>query len=164
MITNSRGEEIRWVKCNEPVSREIVQNVEEHFDVKFPELYVEIVQHYNGGVPRPNDFQVPTFYGTTTFSYLTPINDGVWPNGREYQGMIRSNDELRRFRPWPKNVFMFSDDGGELLICFDYRNVPPDKPDEPQIILIESNGTEHFVCNTFAELIASLHDAPDEVD
>ncbi|MDA7027418.1 SMI1/KNR4 family protein [Bacillus sp. CLL-7-23] len=137
---------ITWQQVQDPLNEQILSEVEESFGIKFPSDYKECVIRFNGGRPHPSVFNFKDG-GTGEFGYLLSFTEE--PNIKMVYGLIA--DYL------PKGVFPFATDFGGNKLCFDYRA----NKHSPSIVFYDHEQEEEdaieSICETFTELLDSLH-------
>ncbi|MED4401595.1 SMI1/KNR4 family protein [Metabacillus fastidiosus] len=140
---------VEWIEPDEPISDEVIQNVERYFEINFPQDYKECVKLFNGGYPEPDVFNIDED-NDVVFSCLLSFTN-------EEANILEVYDIVSEYLP--EGIFPFAKDPFGNLICFDYRQ---DK--ESPIIIFYDHETEDEenkflrICDTFTELIERLHE------
>ena len=51
---------ITWINANEnKITNNQIKQLEQYFNIKFPNDFIECVQKYDGGYPTPDTFNIP---------------------------------------------------------------------------------------------------------
>ena len=51
---------ITWINANEnKITNSQINQLEQYFNIKFPNDFIECVQKYDGGYPTPDTFNIP---------------------------------------------------------------------------------------------------------
>lgn len=172
---------IRW-RSGDKIHLDIIQNVERHWNIRFPKEYVNIVVENDGSRPQVKD------------------ENGEWKSGRidipklhtigfrfiSFQGSKYSKDPnvlftynaFKECLPQPKNIYPFAEDGGGNILLFDYRN----SSSNPEIVFLNHerayseedfneedlskksinqwlNENLYYVCDSFSELVNLIYAA-----
>lgn len=144
----------------EPVSDELIDQVEQQLGYKLPAAYLELMRDQNGGVPAKTVFPLS--------ESAAPDDDFVMIDG--ILGISRSKscsltgEAGSRFwvQEWEYPdigiYFGFCPSGGHEMICMDYRACGPDG--EPQIVYIdqEADFAEKVLAQNFELFIKGLVD------
>ncbi|PEI85225.1 SMI1/KNR4 family protein [Bacillus pseudomycoides] len=143
---------IKWERTHDPITEQIISEVEEKFNVIFPQDYKNCVMKYNGGHPVPNIFLFEDG-GEGVFDCLLSYTN-------EYISITVTYDIISPYIP--KGIIPFATDPFGNKICFDFRN---DKH-SPTIVFYDSDECDEqaieYICNTFTNLIDSLHFSENE--
>ncbi|MGC5326444.1 SMI1/KNR4 family protein [Brevibacillus sp. SYSU BS000544] len=159
---------VKWDSRINPPTITDIRNVEEFFDVKFPQDYILCVLENHGGKPYPNRLDIGS-NDATSFGELLTFD----PTSKIYipEKYNRISEEL------PDGIIPFANDPGGNYICFDYKN---GKQDEPIIVFwdhelsvseddlseeeLEEKSLEEYqreaivpICSTFTELLSKLY-------
>lgn len=138
---------ITWRRVHDPLNEQIISKVEQSFGIEFPLDYKKCIIKYNGGSPDPDAFKFKDD-GTGQFGYLLSFTRE--PNIEKVYGLIAED--------LPEKVIPFAIDFAGNKLCFDYRG----NKQSPSIVFYdhEEEGEDaiELICNTFTELLETLHD------
>ncbi|WP_340013870.1 SMI1/KNR4 family protein [Paenibacillus sp. FSL K6-1318] len=142
---------IIWKRTVGDISEDIINKVEKKYGIQFPDDYRECVKNYNGGHPVPNIFSYDDG-GEGVFDHLLSFTSE--PN------IVVVYEFISDFMP--KGIFPFGTDPFGNQLCFDYRK----SENSPSVVFLnnEEFGEDSIteVCNSFSELLETLHEASDE--
>lgn len=62
-------EKISWYRPHSEVEPKAIEEIEQHFGIKFPRDYVECARVNNGGQPEPDAFDYESYNGTETTGF-----------------------------------------------------------------------------------------------
>jgi cell wall assembly regulator SMI1 len=150
-------EMIEWDGVQTEADVNIIQQVEQHFNITFPTAFSEFLRKYHGAYSVNTDFsyedpELGTF--STDFSGVFSLNTG------DKNNFIRMNNLFRL--GVPENIILFAIDGGGNFLCFDFANSP-----EPSVVYWSrdtgSPNPFHFVANSFPEFLERLY-VPDDLE
>lgn len=149
---------------HEEISIDIVNELENTLEVKFPNLYINFIIRYNGADinARIFDYDDPNYEDGRNADALAFIKVEKIQHHIE---TIKSGEEP----DWPieyrfeDGLIPFGDNCGGDMICFDYRK---DKTtDNPPIVIWNHDmGLKHrvvFIAKNFEEFINMLHEPKD---
>ncbi|AMR88478.1 SMI1/KNR4 family protein [Bacillus thuringiensis] len=146
---------ITWINANEnKITNNQIKQLEQYFNIKFPNDFIECVQKYDGGYPTPDTFYIPNQDENSLNNLLTLDSNKKYPILETYNNM---KDRL------PGKIYPFARDPFGNLLCFDYRNTS----DSPSIVFWDHEEEDieeaiYPVCSTFTELLDSLYEFDDE--
>lgn len=134
---------VKWLYTEQQVERDIIQNVEQKFGVKFPSEYIDCVMNFNGGYPEPNMFNCDNGIQGVFNDLISFTNEDL--NISMFYDFL---DE-----PLTKGIVPFGRDPFGNLLGFDYRGLQSN----PTIVFFDQEESEIYpVCNTFGELLKGL--------
>ncbi|ENQ3104922.1 SMI1/KNR4 family protein, partial [Bacillus cereus] len=142
--------EITWLFTDKSVDEKTISKVEQSFGIKFPQDYKECVIKYNGGYPKPDNFD---------FS-----DEGEGEGGAVFNNLLSftgdfSIEAIYEFskESLQKGIIPFARDPFGNLICFDYRQ----SNNEPTVVFFDheeqGENSIELICNTFTELLNKLY-------
>ncbi|MCU5201634.1 MULTISPECIES: SMI1/KNR4 family protein [Bacillus cereus group] len=146
---------IVWIGVSkEEITDNEIKQVEQHFNIKLPNDFIECVKECDGGYPRPKVFDVPGQDENVFSDLLTFHIEDEYSIVKNYEDI---KDQL------VDNVYPFANDPFGNFLCFDYRN----NPTSPTIVFWDHEEEDmekaiYPVCSTFTELLDSLRDFEDE--
>ncbi|MGY1462023.1 SMI1/KNR4 family protein [Bacillus toyonensis] len=146
---------VTWIGVNKKeITDENIQRVERYFNIKFPMNFIQCVNKYDGGYPRPKIFDVPG-QDENVFSKLLTFDF------ESSNSIIKVYEDIKD--QLPDNIYPFGKDSFGNHLCFDYRS----NPVSPTIVFWDHEEDEienaiYPVCSTFTELLDSLRDFEDE--
>ncbi|GAB6742401.1 SMI1/KNR4 family protein [Bacillus cereus] len=146
---------IVWIGVSkEEVTDNEIKQVEQYFNIKLPNDFIECVKECDGGYPRPKVFDIPGQDESTFNDLLTLHIDDKYSIVQRYENI---KDRL------VDRIYPFASDSFGNFLCFDYRN----NPASPTVVFWdhEEEDIEEAispVCDTFTELLESLRDFEDE--
>ena len=106
-----------WKWCDLPVDDADIQKVEFELKIKFPEDYIQLVRHYNGGYPSQKFYDAGKQKDVVIHHLLSLKEGGEDPSLVMIYRIV--SDRL------PKGIVPFASDPFGNLICFDYNTTPP---------------------------------------
>ena len=140
------NESVSWKFCDQPVTDKLIKEVERMFTIKFPDDYRECAKENNAGQPVPDIFNLSGRGEEVFNSLLSLVSSGSNYIGKVYQ-ILKTR--------LPENVYPFADDPFGNYICFHYS----DDKSLPEIVFWDHElETITKICNSFKELIESLHE------
>lgn len=146
---------ITWINANEnKITNNQIKQLEQYFNIKFPNDFIECVQKYDGGYPTPDNFNIPNQDENSLNNLLTLDSNKKYSILETY---YNTKDRL------PDKIYPFAKDPFGNLLCFDYR----DTSDSPSIVFWDHEEEDieeaiYPVCPTFTELLDSLYEFDDE--
>ncbi|WP_309260312.1 SMI1/KNR4 family protein [Bacillus cereus] len=146
---------ITWINANEnKITNSQINQLEQYFNIKFPNDFIECVQKYDGGYPTPDTFNIPNQDENSLNNLLT------LDSNKKYSILETYNNTKDRLSD---KIYPFARDPFGNLLCFDYRNTS----DSPSIVFWDHEEEDieeaiYPVCSTFTELLASLYEFDDE--
>jgi hypothetical protein len=146
---------ITWIGVSKKeITDNEIKKVEQYFNIKLPNDFIECVKEYDGGYPRPKVFDIPGLDESTFNDLLTLHIDDKYSIVQRYENIKDRLVDL---------VFPFASDSFGNFLCFDYRN----NPESPTIVFWDHEEEDiekaiFPVCSTFTELLDSLRDFEDE--
>lgn len=139
-----------WKFIKKHIDENIILQIQENLNIKFPSDYIECVIKNNGGRPNPDSFDFEG-HEEAVFNSLLSLHS------EDKENMI-SVCEWIRYR-LPGNVIPFANDPLGNYICFDYR-----ENNNPVIVFwdheIAGKDKEKCltkICNSFDELLSRLY-------
>ncbi|KFN04741.1 SMI1/KNR4 family protein [Bacillus clarus] len=137
-----------------PITAEEIQKVEQYFNIKLPDDFVECVKKYDGGYPHPKVFDVLGQDENVFSDLLTLHIEDKYSIVQNYEGV---KDRLS------DKVYPFARDPFGNLLCFDYRN----ELQSPTVVFWDHEEEDmekaiYPVCSSFTELLNSLRDFENE--
>ncbi|HEY9062991.1 MAG TPA: SMI1/KNR4 family protein [Pseudobacteroides sp.] len=132
------AKDIKW-SAEDVIAEEIIQNVEEKWNITFPELYTKIVTKHNGSIPRMKNnnnqwvsgiVDIPKWASRSACFQLITFHEGQYSRGEPL--IVAMNEVFKDSVPDPSKIFAFAQDGAGNLLLFDYR-----KSSEPSIVFID---------------------------
>lgn len=145
---------VTWIGVSkEKITEEEIYQVEQYFDIKLPNDFIECVKKYDGGYPRPKIFDIPGQDENVFSNLLTlHVND-------EYSIIQKYENIKDRL---VDKVYPFGRDSFGNFLCFDSRN----NLQSPTVVFWEHEEDMekaiYPVCSSFQELLNSLRDFEDE--
>ncbi len=146
---------ITWIGVSEKeITDNEIKKVEQYFNIKLPNDFIECVKKYDGGYPRPKVFDISGQDESTFNDLLTLHIDDKYSIVQRYENI----------KEWlVDRVYPFASDSFGNFLCFDYRN----NPESPTIVFWDHEEEDiekaiYPVCSTFTELLDSLRDFEDE--
>lgn len=146
---------ITWIGVSEKeVTDNEIKQVEQYFNIKLPNDFIECVKKYDGGYPRPKVFDIPGLDESTFNDLLTLHIDDKYSIVQRHENI---KDRL------VDGIYPFASDSFGNFLCFDYRN----NPESPTVVFWEHEEEDiekaiYPVCSSFTELLNSLRDLEDE--
>ncbi|MGH1263377.1 SMI1/KNR4 family protein [Bacillus cereus] len=146
---------ITWIGVSKKeITDNEIKKVEEYFNIKLPNDFIECVKENDGGYPQPKVFDISGQDESTFNDLLTLHMDDKYSIVQRYENIKEWLVDL---------VYPFASDSFGNFLCFDYRN----NPDSPTIVFWDHEEEDveeaiYPVCSTFTELLNSLRDFEDE--
>ncbi|MDZ5606196.1 SMI1/KNR4 family protein [Bacillus pseudomycoides] len=145
---------VTWIGVSkEKITEEEIYQVEQYFDIKLPNDFIECVKKYDGGYPRPKIFDIPGQDENVFSDLLTLHVEDEYSMVQIYENI---KDRL------VDKVYPFGRDSFGNFLCFDYRN----NLQSPTVVFWEHEEDMekaiYPVCSSFQELLNSLRDFEDE--
>ncbi|OJT20031.1 hypothetical protein BO221_33085 [Archangium sp. Cb G35] len=129
-----------------PVDSQVLDQLEQQWKLKLPDLYRELVSTYQGMGPEPCAFNVGT--GNDAFSVLLIVSAD---REKEAYSISRAHDVLSPHVP--AGIFPFALTPGGEYLCFDYRNAP----EQPRVVLVTAEMSIHPIADNFMSFMNSLY-------
>ncbi|MCU5283098.1 SMI1/KNR4 family protein, partial [Bacillus cereus] len=71
---------ITWINANEnKITNNQIKQLEQYFNIKFPNDFIECVQKYDGGYPTPDTFYIPNQDENSLNNLLTLDSNKKYP-------------------------------------------------------------------------------------
>lgn len=134
---------MQWKFIKTLENKDIIKLYEEKYQITFPKEFISLIERYNGGRPRPNNFNCKSISGCV-FKSLLSFN----PNDREniFNTKECLKDEL------PENLIPFATDPAGNLICFKYTS-----GNTSIVYWMHETEEIHDICETINELLNNLY-------
>ncbi|MCY1079538.1 SMI1/KNR4 family protein [Archangium lansingense] len=129
-----------------PLDSQVLDQLEQQWGVRLPELYREIVSTHQGMGPEPCAFDVGT--GNDAFSVLLIVSTD---SEKEPYSISKAHQVLQPHVP--AGIFPFALTPGGEYLCFDYR----DSPAQPKVVLVSMEMTIYPVADSFTVFMAGLY-------
>ncbi|HDR4736958.1 TPA: SMI1/KNR4 family protein [Bacillus cereus] len=146
---------ITWIGVSKKeITDNEIKKVEEYFNIKLPNDFIECVKENDGGYPQPKVFDIAGQDESTFNDLLTLHMDDKYSIVQRYENI----------KEWlVDRVYPFASDSFGNFLCFDYRNTL----DSPTIVFWDHEEEDiekaiYPVCSTFTELLNSLRDFEDD--
>ena len=94
----------------------LIQEIENHIAVSFPENFKTLISEYDGESPNQECLD---FYDTNNNKNISTSAHFLSFKERWYGSLLSTYQNPPEF--FPKGLIAFAEDGGGNLICFDYR-------------------------------------------
>ncbi|SMO63818.1 SMI1/KNR4 family protein [Melghirimyces algeriensis] len=142
---------VRWKSSNKTATDTEIQIVEKELDIRFPQDFVLCVKKNNGGCPEPNVINIKgsgeVFRQLLDFHHDQPMY------------IVEEAEDLQ-IEGLSERIIPFANDPFGNYFCFDYR----ESESNPAIVFYDHETDPDddmaltYVCDTFTELIESLHE------
>ncbi|MFD2671741.1 SMI1/KNR4 family protein [Marinicrinis sediminis] len=156
--------EIRWA-YGDKITTAQIEHVEQHFKVKFPKSYVDIVLEHDESNPKLQNEAGDWMDGVVDTPPIGPsgvcfISFKVQNNGyRTFLPMISDYESVQNWRDNLGFVIPFAENGGGDVFLFDYR----ENMEEPGVLFLDHEDPErilHPIAGSFDEFLDLLY--PDD--
>jgi hypothetical protein len=141
-----------------PVTDEMIQKAEKHFDIKLPNSYISFLKKQNGGIPLKTRCPAPN--ATSWSSDHIEINGffGISDNTREYKTVYTTDFYIKEWG-YPAIGIVICDcpSAGHDLIFLDYSICGKDG--EPRVVHIDQEWDYQItvLAENFEEFIKKLY-------
>jgi hypothetical protein len=129
-----------------PVDSQVLDQLEQQWKIKLPELYRELVSTYQGMGPEPCAFNVGT--GNDAFSVLLIVSAD---KEKESYTVDKAHRVLEPHVP--AGIFPFALTPGGEYLCFDYR----DSPMQPRVVLVSAEMSIYHIADDFMSFMNGLY-------
>lgn len=128
---------------NNIITEDMIKEIEEYFNISFPQDFLDVIKNYDCGHPHPNAINIDGY--EEILSNIVSFCE----NHTSY--IINIFEDIEDFRD--KRLIPIAEDPFGNIFCYRMENNGIDI-----VFWDHENNEEKYVCNKFSELLALLYD------
>lgn len=142
---------MRWIYETKTITQNMIKKVEDFFNVKFPNDFLDVIKIYNGGYPCPSENKIDEYadiiIGITINGKIEVINNLVSFCEEDENYIIAIFKDTENL--YNKNVIPIAEDPFGNLFCYEIKD-----NNSFSIIFLDNELNEKtYICDTFSEFI-----------
>lgn len=143
----------------EPLTDKIIKDAENHFQVKLPDEYLNLLRYRNGGFLRFNSHPKIDWYDGLILG-ISRSDNSIFNTDWDDNYITDEKGEEISF-PKDSDKLIQLNDSSNTIICLDYRNID-EFSQEPKISVINPQlDSDYVIASSFKEFLSDLkYDSP----